>query len=231
MNEWMVLSGIVGAWIGMWLRRQKAQERERAKVQNYLQGKAMLNAALQRSGLSEDEKNEIREQARQQGVDAGMKKAVQSLKILFTPSAHIHEKKGETSPNGVYIPPLTDAQYVAVKNLNTASQVAFYGVTAGVGAGVGAAIGFFAGGPPGAFAGAVVGAVLGAMWGAYEASCLVSVQNQFDKAYQQSAGLQIWRAGWAYNISSGGNVYSHINAPLSAMYVLITTFALTGKIP
>jgi hypothetical protein len=54
------------------LRAQEAQQREQAKIENYQQGKAMLNAALANSGLSEAEKDAIRAQAQAQGMSAGL---------------------------------------------------------------------------------------------------------------------------------------------------------------
>jgi hypothetical protein len=50
------------------LRAKEAQQREQAKIQNYLQGKAMLEAALKNSNLSDDEKKAIRTQAQAEGM-------------------------------------------------------------------------------------------------------------------------------------------------------------------
>jgi hypothetical protein len=54
------------------LRAQEAQMREQAKVQNYLQGKAMLEAALKDSNLSDAEKADIKEHAKTNGMAAGL---------------------------------------------------------------------------------------------------------------------------------------------------------------
>jgi hypothetical protein len=54
------------------LRAQEAQQREQAKIENYLQGKAMLEAQLAQSGLSDAEKDAIRAQAQAEGMSAGL---------------------------------------------------------------------------------------------------------------------------------------------------------------
>jgi hypothetical protein len=54
------------------LRAKEAQMREQAKIQNYLQGKAMLEAQLAQSDLSDDEKAAIRAQAQAEGMAAGL---------------------------------------------------------------------------------------------------------------------------------------------------------------
>ena len=79
----------------------------------------------------------------------------------------------------------------------------------------------------------IVGAVAGAMWGAYEVSCLTSVQEEFDAAYERSGSVTVWREGWRFNVdaNSGDNTYTQANGPLSALYVAGTTLILTGKIP
>jgi hypothetical protein len=53
------------------LRAKEAQMREQAKIQNYLQGKAMLEAALKDSNLSDAEKADIKEHAKTNGMAAG----------------------------------------------------------------------------------------------------------------------------------------------------------------
>jgi outer membrane lipoprotein SlyB len=213
------------------LRAKEAQMREQAKIENYLQGKAMLEAALKDSNLSDAEKANIKEHSKTNGMEAEMKKTMLSLTPVLTLSVHRREKKDDVSPDGVTIPPLSHKQYIEMNNLNTAAQVGVYGVTAGTGAMVGAVIGLKVGGPVGMAVGAVIGAIAGTMWGAYEANCLTSVQSEFDKAYQHSTGVQVWREGLAYNIYGGGESYTHVNAPLSVAYVAITTFVLTGKFP
>ncbi len=69
------------------------------------------------------------------------------------------------------------------------------------------------------------------MWGAYEANCIASVQDEFDKAYASGSGVEIARTGLSYEIYGGGATYSVTNAPLSAVYVAATTLILTGRIP
>jgi hypothetical protein len=54
------------------LRAKEAQQREQAKIQNYLQGKAMLEAQLAQSDLSDAEKAVIRAQAQTSGMAAGL---------------------------------------------------------------------------------------------------------------------------------------------------------------
>lgn len=54
-----------------WQARQE-QLREQAKIENYLQGKAMLNEALKNSGLSQAEQTAIRAQAQANGTAAGL---------------------------------------------------------------------------------------------------------------------------------------------------------------
>lgn len=130
----------------------------------------------------------------------------------------------------VEIPPLTSKQYAALRNANTAIQVVTAGVTTGISAMAGAAIGI-RGGAVGGVVGTVVGAVVGSMWGAYEVSCLNSVQEQFDRAYRSGKSIQVWRQGWKYNVHGGGDTYTHVNAPISAAYVAIVTFLLTGELP
>lgn len=131
----------------------------------------------------------------------------------------------------VDIPPLLPNQYVALRNANVAAQVVTIGVTTGVTAAIGFAVGLKAGGPTGTLVGTIVGAMAGVMWGTYEVSCLSSVQEEFDKAYQAGRGVQVWREGWKYNVHGGGDTYTHVNAPISAAYVAVVTFLLTGKLP
>jgi len=129
----------------------------------------------------------------------------------------------------VTTPPLTPEQYAGMKNWNVAAQVGVYGFTTGLGV----IMGFWLGGaiPGGAFAGAVIGAAAGAMWGAYEANCIASVQDEFDKAYANGSGVEITRNGLSYEIYGGGDTYSVANAPLSVAYVAATALILTGQIP
>jgi hypothetical protein len=54
------------------LRAKEAQMREQAKIENYLQGKAMLEAQLAQSGLSDAEKAEIRDRLKAEGVASAM---------------------------------------------------------------------------------------------------------------------------------------------------------------
>jgi hypothetical protein len=54
-----------------WQARQE-QEREQAKVQNYLEGKALLEAALKNSNLSDGEKSALKEYAKTNGMEAGL---------------------------------------------------------------------------------------------------------------------------------------------------------------
>jgi hypothetical protein len=54
------------------LRAKEAQMREQAKIENYLQGKAMLEAALKDSNLSDEAKAAIKEQAKTNGMAAGL---------------------------------------------------------------------------------------------------------------------------------------------------------------
>jgi hypothetical protein len=54
------------------LRAKEAQMREQAKIQNYLQGKAMLEAQLASSALSQEAKNAIREYGQAKGMGAGL---------------------------------------------------------------------------------------------------------------------------------------------------------------
>jgi hypothetical protein len=217
------------------LRAKEAQMREQAKIQNYLQGKAMLEAQLKNSGLSQAEQKKIKEHAKTNGMEAGMKKTMLSLSNLFAPSSRIREKKDDVSPDGVIIPPLSNKQYVDLTNLNAAAQVGVMGITTGAGILFGAVIGFLLSGPLGGsftLPGAVIGGAIGAMWGGYEVSCLTSVQRQFDKAYQQSGSIQVWHDSlWAYNVSGGGDTYAHANGLLSGPYVYITTGILAGKFP
>jgi energy-converting hydrogenase Eha subunit A len=148
--------------------------------------------------------------------------------------AHFRRPADKRPPSdAVTIPPLTAEQYTAVKNWNTAVQVATYGLTAGIGAIIGAIIGIAVGGVAGGIVGGVVGAMLGAGWGAYEAICISSVQDEFDEAYKQSSVVTVWRDGWKFNVdaTSRDGMYTQANAPLSALYVAATTFLLTGKIP
>jgi hypothetical protein len=54
------------------LRAKEAQQREQAKIENYLQGKAMLEAQLASSDLSDAEKAEIRDRLKAEGVASAM---------------------------------------------------------------------------------------------------------------------------------------------------------------
>jgi hypothetical protein len=86
------------------LRAKEAQMREQAKIQNYLQGKAMLEAALADSGLSDDEKKAIEELAESNGMAAGLgltaatvdaiSAAASGKKILASPAPNISMPPG-----------------------------------------------------------------------------------------------------------------------------------------
>jgi len=58
------------------------------------------------------------------------------------------------------------------------------------------------------------------------------VQEEFDKARERGGSVQVWRTGfWSFGVYGGGDTYTEANGPLSAAYVAVTTFFLTGKIP
>jgi len=124
----------------------------------------------------------------------------------------------------VTTPPLTPEQYAGMKNWNVAAQVGVYGFTAMAGAFTGLML------TAQPIFGAV-GAAAGVMWGAYEANCIASVQDEFDKAYANGSGVEIIRNGLSYEAYGGGDTYSVANAPLSVAYVAATALILTGQIP
>ncbi|GAB4505799.1 MAG: hypothetical protein Fur0043_27970 [Anaerolineales bacterium] len=175
---------------------------------NRLQGKALLRAEARAAARETEERRRAAE------------------------AAWRRKQEAQAQQRAVEIPPLTSRQYAALKNWNVAAQVGVYGITAGLGAATGAAIGSWAGGPVGTATGGIIGAVAGAMWGTYEANCIASVQEQFDKAHEQNGSVRVWREGrWSFGVYGGGDTYTVANAPISAAYVAATTFLLTGKIP
>ena len=213
---------------------KEAQQREQAKIQNYLQSKAALEAMLQNPALSEAEKARIREEAKTKGLASAFTLAHTAAESAARQqdAAHRGEKarieRMETKeyiaqleknlkshfrrpaddqppPDAVIIPPLTNEQSEAMKNWSTAAQVATYAITAGIGAGVGAIIGIAVGGVAGGVVGGVVGAMLGAGWGAYEALCIASVQDEFDEAHQQGSSITVWRDGWKFNVDGNNH--------------------------
>jgi hypothetical protein len=215
---------------------------------NYLQGKAMLQNALNNPALSDAEKRTVQQQAQTKGIGAalgtlaGLVQAAQERyramrermnRLEDSIKSHYQKPFNQTPASAVIIPPLTSEQYVALSNWNVAAQVATYGITAGVSAGIGAVIGFLVGGPSGAFAGGVIGAIIGATWGTYEVSCLTAVQDQFEQAYNRKESVEVWREGrWSFAVhGAGSSYYAVANGPLSATYVAATTFLMTGKIP
>jgi energy-converting hydrogenase Eha subunit A len=214
---------------------------------NYLQGKAMLEAALKNSNLSDAEKRTVQQQAQTKGIGAalgtlaGLVQAAQERyrtmrermnRLEDSIKSHYQKPFNQTPASAVIIPPLTSEQYVALSNWNAAAQV----VAGGFITGITAATGFIIGikfGPPGALIGAVVGAMAGAMWGTYEVSCLTAVQEQFEQAYNRKESVEVWREGrWSFAVhGAGSSYYAVANGPLSATYVAATTFLMTGKIP
>jgi len=243
-------------------REEEAQQREEAaaeasrrnaaeaarRVQNWLQGQAMLQNALNNPALSDAEKRTVQQQDQTKGIGAalgtlaGLVQAAQERyrtmrermnRLEDSIKSHYQKPFNQTPISAVIIPPLTSEQYVALSNWNVAAQVATYGITAGVSAGIGAVIGFLVGGPSGAFAGGVIGAIIGATWGTYEVSCLTAVQDQFEQAYNRKESVEVWREGrWSFAVhGAGSSYYAVANGPLSATYVAATTFLMTGKIP
>jgi hypothetical protein len=60
--------------------------REQAKIENYLQGKAMLEAALKDSNLSDEEKKAIRTQAQAKGMAAGLEMTAAVVAAINVPA-------------------------------------------------------------------------------------------------------------------------------------------------
>ncbi|WP_322509519.1 hypothetical protein, partial [Anaerolinea sp.] len=197
------------------LRRKKEQEREQEKVQNYLQSKAAFEAVLRNPALSAAEKARIREEAKTKGLAAGFTAAqsavaqtashrgadekIERMESRITQleknlKSHFRRPADDQPPSkAVIIPPLTNEQYAAVKDWNTAAQVVTYGITAMIGGLIGLVVGKHP------LLG-LAGAVAGVMWGAYEALCIASVQDEFDAAHQQGNGVTVWRDGWKFNV-------------------------------
>ncbi len=193
------------------------------RVQNWLIGPQIKDAGRSRAAGAAASNGCEQQQAEDQPM--------QKHQLLFANAFQRRVKPDGIPDNSVEIPPLTSQQYTALKNWNVAAQVGIYGITIGLTAGFFGAIGS-RGGIVGAFAGGVMGAVAGAMWGAYEANCIASVQEEFDKAHERNGSVRVWREGrWSFGVYGGGDTYTVANAPLSAAYVAVTTFLLTGKLP
>ncbi|GAB4494136.1 MAG: hypothetical protein Fur0016_30770 [Anaerolineales bacterium] len=208
--------------------RQAAEEQRKAaarnaaealqKIQNWLIGQQIKKA-----------QEEAARQAQQRAMDVNNNRPedqpMQKRQLLFANAFQRPVKPDGIPNNYVEIPPLTSQQYVALKNWNVAAQVGVYGITTMIGAAIGL---MFLKHP----VAGVIGAVGGVMWGAYEANCIASVQEQFDKAHERNGSVQVWREGrWAFGVYGGGDTYTVANGPLSAAYVAVTTFLLTEKLP
>ena len=192
------------------------------------QFKAKLQQA-QTLGMSAEQVEQLNDDVAKSGkIGASLSAAKEYIARLEEKIKHHYRRPSDDQPppDAVTIPPLTAEQHAALKNWNTAAQVVTYGFTTLVGA----LSVFIATKNPWL---GIVGAVAGAMWGAYEVSCLTSVQEEFDAAYERSGSVTVWREGWRFNVdaNSGDNTYTQANGPLSALYVAGTTLILTGKIP
>lgn len=192
-------------------------DQERVRAESRVKG---VSAAL---GLLDSLK-----QAAQARLEASWRAMEEKLKTPYRKPAN-----NQPPTDAVIISPLTAEQHTALANWNIAAQVGAYMLTAGIGVAIGAIVGVKIGGPAGGFAGTVIGAMLGAGWGAYEALCIASVQDEFDEAYQRGSSITVWREGWRFNVyASGGDMtYVEANAPLSMLYVAVTTYLLSGKLP
>ncbi|MCC6260650.1 MAG: hypothetical protein IT311_07280 [Anaerolineales bacterium] len=206
-------------WARIRKEERQRREREEQKAENQRRRRDQLEAQQQAARQQQAKHN----QAYRAGEQVSMSTKNDSRIPLFF-SSHFRREFSEDLPNGVTIPPLSSTQNSNLKNWNIAAQVATYGITATAGA----LTGLILTKNPSI---AALGAVGGVMWGAYEANCIASVQEEFDKAYSQSGSVQVWREGWKFNVYGGGDSYTVANGPLSASYVAVTTYLLTGKVP
>ncbi|MEJ5225869.1 MAG: hypothetical protein WHV44_15530 [Anaerolineales bacterium] len=230
------------------LRRQKEQaraqaERIRAKADTKTESLHRQKEQARGQWIEQQEAAFVQEMLAAQQVESHrgqdqkmerMETKTSLAKLETHLKAHFRRPSNKQPPsNAVIIPPMTAEQYTAVKNWNTAAQVGAVILTEGTGVIIGAIIGFKVGGLAGSIVGGVIGAMLGAGWGAYEAICIASVQDEFDAAYQQGGSVTVWRDGWKFNVdaNSSDGMYTQANAPLSALYVAVTTLLLTGKMP
>ncbi len=207
-----------------WGAERKRKAAEEQKLENQRHRLAQLEAQQQATRQQQAKHNQTYRVGEQVSMST---KNDPRIPLFF--SSHFRREFSEDLPNGITIPPLSSTQNSNLKNWNVAAQVAIYGVTTGIGALVGAGTGTLI--PGGTAIGGTVGAITGVMWGAYEANCIASVQEEFDKAYSQSGSVQVWREGWKFNVYGGGDSYTVANGPLSASYVAVTTYLLTGKVP
>jgi uncharacterized membrane protein len=196
--------------------------RAQARIQNYLQGKIMLENALNNPTLSDAEKRTVQQQAQTKGIGAalgtlaGLVQAAQERyramrermnRLEDSIKSHYQKPFNQTPASAVIIPPLTSEQYVALSNWNVAAQVVAVGFTTGITAAAGVIIGIKFG-PPGGVVGTMIGAIVGAMWGAYEVSCLTAVQDQFEQAYNRKESVEVWREGrWSFAVHGAGSSY------------------------
>lgn len=189
-----------------WGAERKRKAAEEQKLENQRHRLAQLEAQQQATRQQQAKHNQTYRVGEQVSMST---KNDPRIPLFF--SSHFRREFSEDLPNGITIPPLSSTQNSNLKNWNVAAQVAIYGVTTGIGALVGAGTGTLI--PGGTAIGGTVGAITGVMWGAYEANCIASVQEEFDKAYSQSGSVQVWREGWKFNVYGGGDSYTVANGP------------------
>jgi hypothetical protein len=138
--------------------------------------------------------------------------------------------------NMIEIPPLTPAQYAALSNFNTATQVSIFLSSEVISIAAGGIAGYLIGGPLGALVGSFAGAVAGTGWAVYESNCMNAIQGEIDRAYQNQSNIQIWRqegtAGlYMYGGGNSNDTVTLVNGPLSNLYLGIMTWSMTGQLP